>query len=41
MLINATDMRRIVWLLMDVSCPWACMSKFEKDANERMAMVVR
>lgn len=41
MLINATDMRWIEWLLIGVSCPWACMSKIEKDANERMTVVVR
>ena len=41
MLINANDMRWIVWLLMEVSCLWACMSKFEKDAKGRMMVVVR
>jgi len=41
MLINANNMRRLVWLLMDVSCPWACMSKFEKGEKERMTVVVR
>ena len=41
MLINANDMRRFVWLMIGVSCPWACMSKFEKDEKERMTVVVR